>query len=293
MPHDRSKWSPIETSKTRQNPRAPHESITVHLRPMPSSLAAPQWYPSPSTAVPHRDVPRTQPPPAACTCPVKPSGIPLRDAVPATATRPEVRAASHLSRTRILTLLPPTTVDSPPLPLCVAVTMPPKKEVKKVPDKLTDSEKKKIKQENKAKANPELAAGKKEKSDAKRERRKVPRRPSNRPCTCPPHLPQHYMPHNACPPHHHGCCTLPVAVTLGASRPHSCAICAAPLTQSPSPPGTVHCQHIHVSVCIACSTLTTPPSRPPLGRSRAAPSPSLDRTLPVINLAANPLTQRA
>merc|ERR1712166_1454831 len=52
------------------------------------------------------------------------------------------------------------------------VTMPPKKEVKKVPDKLTDSEKKKIKQENKAKANPELAAGKKEKSDAKRERRK-------------------------------------------------------------------------------------------------------------------------
>ena len=50
--------------------------------------------------------------------------------------------------------------------------MPPKKEVKKVPDKLTDSEKKKIKQENKAKANPELAAGKKEKSDAKRERRK-------------------------------------------------------------------------------------------------------------------------
>ena len=50
--------------------------------------------------------------------------------------------------------------------------MPPK-EVKKIADKLTDSEKKKIKQENKAKANPELAAGKKEKSDAKRERRKV------------------------------------------------------------------------------------------------------------------------
>lgn len=38
--------------------------------------------------------------------------------------------------------------------------------------KLTEGEKKKIKQENKAKANPELAAGKKEKSDAKRERRK-------------------------------------------------------------------------------------------------------------------------
>jgi hypothetical protein len=50
--------------------------------------------------------------------------------------------------------------------------MPPK-EVKKIADKLTDSEKKKIKQENKAKANPEQAAAKKEKSDAKRERRKV------------------------------------------------------------------------------------------------------------------------
>jgi len=49
--------------------------------------------------------------------------------------------------------------------------MPPK-EVKKIADKLTDSEKKKIKQENKAKANPEQAAAKKEKSDAKRERRK-------------------------------------------------------------------------------------------------------------------------
>jgi hypothetical protein len=39
-------------------------------------------------------------------------------------------------------------------------------------DKLTDSERKKIKQENKAKANPEKAAAKKEKSDAKRARRK-------------------------------------------------------------------------------------------------------------------------
>lgn len=46
------------------------------------------------------------------------------------------------------------------------------KEVKKIADKLTDSEKKKIKQENKAKANPAQAAAKKEKSDAKRERRK-------------------------------------------------------------------------------------------------------------------------
>jgi len=39
-------------------------------------------------------------------------------------------------------------------------------------DKLTDSEKKKIKQEHKALANPEKAADKKIKSDAKRERRK-------------------------------------------------------------------------------------------------------------------------
>eukprot|EP00322_Chrysochromulina_rotalis_P017266 CAMPEP_0115864862 /NCGR_PEP_ID=MMETSP0287-20121206/19421_1 /TAXON_ID=412157 /ORGANISM="Chrysochromulina rotalis, Strain UIO044" /LENGTH=58 /DNA_ID=CAMNT_0003319349 /DNA_START=359 /DNA_END=535 /DNA_ORIENTATION=- len=45
------------------------------------------------------------------------------------------------------------------------------KDKAKIPDKLTDSEKKKIKQENKAKANPAQAAAKKEKSDAKRERR--------------------------------------------------------------------------------------------------------------------------
>jgi hypothetical protein len=38
--------------------------------------------------------------------------------------------------------------------------------------KLTDAEKKKIKQENKAKANPEQAARNKADSDAKRERRK-------------------------------------------------------------------------------------------------------------------------
>jgi len=43
---------------------------------------------------------------------------------------------------------------------------------KTMKDKLTDSEKKKIKQANKAKANPEKSAAKKEKSDAKRERRK-------------------------------------------------------------------------------------------------------------------------
>jgi hypothetical protein len=45
-------------------------------------------------------------------------------------------------------------------------------DVKKIPDKLTDSEKKKIKQENKAKANPALAAANKASADAKRERRK-------------------------------------------------------------------------------------------------------------------------
>jgi hypothetical protein len=43
---------------------------------------------------------------------------------------------------------------------------------KNTKDKLTDAQKKKIKQENKAKANPGKAAAKKEKQDAKRERRK-------------------------------------------------------------------------------------------------------------------------
>ena len=38
-------------------------------------------------------------------------------------------------------------------------------------DKLTDAEKKKKKQENKAKANPAMAAAKKEKNDACREKR--------------------------------------------------------------------------------------------------------------------------
>jgi hypothetical protein len=46
------------------------------------------------------------------------------------------------------------------------------KQITKTTDKLTDAEKKKIKQANKAKANPGKAADKKEKSDAKRERRK-------------------------------------------------------------------------------------------------------------------------
>lgn len=45
------------------------------------------------------------------------------------------------------------------------------KDVVKTKDKLTDAEKKKIKQANKAKANPALAAEKKGKQDAKRERR--------------------------------------------------------------------------------------------------------------------------
>jgi hypothetical protein len=54
--------------------------------------------------------------------------------------------------------------------------MPPKQQDKKVmvkTDKLTQGEKKKLKNENKAKANPEKAAAKKEKSDAKRARRYV------------------------------------------------------------------------------------------------------------------------
>ena len=43
---------------------------------------------------------------------------------------------------------------------------------KNIVDKLTDSEKKKIKQANKAKANPQRAAENKESADAKRLRRK-------------------------------------------------------------------------------------------------------------------------
>ena len=51
--------------------------------------------------------------------------------------------------------------------------MPPKQQDKKVlvkADKLTQGEKKKLKNENKAKANPEKAAAKKAKNDEKRER---------------------------------------------------------------------------------------------------------------------------
>jgi hypothetical protein len=42
----------------------------------------------------------------------------------------------------------------------------------KIPDKMTDSEKKKFKQANKAKQNPELAASKKAKNEARVARRK-------------------------------------------------------------------------------------------------------------------------
>ena len=42
----------------------------------------------------------------------------------------------------------------------------------KIADKLTDAEKKRIKQDNKAKANPTKAAAKKEKNDACRDKRK-------------------------------------------------------------------------------------------------------------------------
>ncbi len=42
---------------------------------------------------------------------------------------------------------------------------------KSIPDKLTDSEKKKLKQENKAKANPKRAQENKQSADAKRARR--------------------------------------------------------------------------------------------------------------------------
>jgi hypothetical protein len=49
----------------------------------------------------------------------------------------------------------------------------PKTNKVKLPDKLTDSEKKKIKQANKAKQNPTLAAAKKAKNEAKAERRKA------------------------------------------------------------------------------------------------------------------------
>ena len=45
--------------------------------------------------------------------------------------------------------------------------------LKKIPDKMTDAEKKKKKNDNKAKANPTLAAAKKEKNDACRDRRAV------------------------------------------------------------------------------------------------------------------------
>ena len=55
----------------------------------------------------------------------------------------------------------------------VSLAMPPKESgFKRIPDKLTDAEKKKKQQENKAKANPALAEAKKAKNDACRDRRK-------------------------------------------------------------------------------------------------------------------------
>jgi hypothetical protein len=47
----------------------------------------------------------------------------------------------------------------------------PTHDVKKIPDKLTDSQKKQNKQKNKSKANPDLAERNKKKNDACRERR--------------------------------------------------------------------------------------------------------------------------
>jgi hypothetical protein len=61
-------------------------------------------------------------------------------------------------------------------PTTTAVTMPPKQQDKKAivkSEKLTQGEKKKIKNDNKAKANPEKAAAKKEKNDATRLKRYV------------------------------------------------------------------------------------------------------------------------
>ena len=49
----------------------------------------------------------------------------------------------------------------------------------KKPDKLTDAEKKKIKQENKAKANPKQAAAKKEKNQERRYKRGQDKRPTD------------------------------------------------------------------------------------------------------------------
>ena len=60
--------------------------------------------------------------------------------------------------------------------ICSAINMPPKQTAAKTmvkSTKLTQGEKKKLKNDNKAKANPEKAAAKKEKNDNKRERRYV------------------------------------------------------------------------------------------------------------------------
>ena len=125
-----------------------------------------------------------------------------------------------------------------------------------MPDKLTDSEKKKIKQENKAKANPALAAGKKEKSDAKRERRKVRGMPSH---AAKQPTPSHAACHAPCGAHAWPHTTCTCYVPLRSRRPSLPAVPRPHPSSAPPPP---------------------PPPPPPLprvrsGRSRAPPSPSL------------------
>jgi hypothetical protein len=85
---------------------------------------------------------------------------------------------------------------------------------KAVKDKLTDSEKKKIKQENKSKANPKQAEAKKEKNDNKREKRAV---------SAAGFLyqsPLRLLPHAAVPPNSSHCaCLLATAVRRRAAAP--------------------------------------------------------------------------
>jgi hypothetical protein len=121
-------------------------------------------------------------------------------------------------------------------------TMAPK-DIKKIPDKLTDSEKKKIKQENKAKANPERAAEKKEKNDAKRETRKVSANNLLETCLATAHLQHSLQASNAGRPlaaRDVGCwskaaCTLWHSTTLGSWQPApATSVWGAHLTHRPS-----------------------------------------------------------
>ena len=103
-----------------------------------------------------------------------------------------------------------------------------------MPDKLTDSEKKKIKQENKAKANPALAAGKKEKSDAKRERRKVRGMPSH---AAKQPTPSHAACHAPCGAHAWPHTTCTCYVPLRSRRPPRPAVPRPPPSSAtPTPP---------------------------------------------------------